>query len=326
MNIQSLKRAASIVIKGSWLYVFLLLCGVLSGCMESQSIQFGVIADVQYADKPTAGQRHYAQSLQQLKECVNEFNSNEPAFVIQLGDFIDGGPNASAELSTCVAVYNQLRMPHYHVLGNHDFAGITRSETMDILGLERGHYRFDVADWQFIVLDTQDISLQGGWSEDSPRYLAAEKMLDTLKATGAPNANDWNGGFSDDQLNWLNTELADADRQKKPVIVFGHLPLVPTDDVHAAWNAEAVVSIFEKYDCVKAYLCGHNHQGGYVRHNGIHYVTLEAMVDSADKDGAWATIQLLPDQIMIEGVGDVTSRTLVTTSEIVEEPLKKKKH
>jgi hypothetical protein len=50
------------------------------------------------------------------------------------------------------------------------------------------------------------------------------------------------------------------------------------------------------------------------------------MVDSADKDGAWATIQLLPDQIMIEGVGDVTSRTLVTTSEIVEEPLKKKKH
>ena len=296
--------------KGSCAKAILLFCLFLFGCIESRPIQFGVVADVQYADKPTASGRHYAESLPELERCVSDFNRDELAFVIQLGDLIDGGPNAAAQLRTTTAVYDQLRMPHYHVLGNHDFGGIDRTSTMDILGLQRGYYRFDIRDWRFIVLDTQDWAIYGGWAEDSPQYRAAVQMLDALKAAGAPNAMDWNGGFGDEQLAWLEAELTDADRSDKRVIVFGHLPLMPVDELHAAWNGQAVVSIFEKYGCVKAYLCGHNHQGGYVQHNGIHYITLEAMVNAAGKDGAWATVTLFGNEISIEGFGAVTTRTL----------------
>jgi 3',5'-cyclic AMP phosphodiesterase CpdA len=245
-----------------------------------------------------------------LERCVSDFNQNNPTFVIQLGDIIDGGANAAEELQAITSVYDQLQMPHYHALGNHDFAGIDRTSVMDILGLQRGYYRFDLRDWRFIVLDTQDIALQGGWPKDSRQYQAAVQMLDALKATGARNAIECNGAIGDKQLVWLENELANADKQNKRVIVFGHLPLMPADDPHAAWNRQKVVSVFEKYNCVKSYIGGHNHKGNYALHKGIHYVTLEAMVNAADKDGAWATVILSSDEMSIQGFGAVTTRTL----------------
>jgi 3',5'-cyclic AMP phosphodiesterase CpdA len=285
-----------------------------SGCKinsnGSQSLQFGAAADVQYAQKPEAMGRHYAESLGALKRCVNDFNQTPPAFVIQLGDLIDGGPNAEKELRQAVAVYDTLSMPHYHLLGNHDFIGLDRPTTMDILGLEQSWYVFDVRGWRFVVLDTQDLAVEGGWDENGERYKQSMEMLERLKAAGAANAKEYNGGFSQLQLAWLDVQLADAEAQGKSVIVFGHLPLMPPDEPHTAWNAQQAVSIFEKYGCVKAYFCGHRHGGGYTRQNGIHYVNIEAMVDAADAGGAWARVTLTPEQIIIEGTGAVTSRTL----------------
>ncbi len=311
MTINHLAHFIRTMINGGCVKAILLLCTLICGCMGNKPVQFGAVADVQYGNKPTVGLRHYAKSLPGLEHCVSDFNQNELAFVIQLGDFIDGGPNAAAELRTLKGVYDQLTMPHYHVLGNHDFSGIDRTSTMDTLGLRRGYYRFDLRGWRFIVLDTQDVALQGGWAKDSPQYQAAVQILDALKVAGAPNAQNYNGGLSDEQLAWLEAELAEADRQKEAVIVFGHLPLAPIGEKHTLWNAPAVMSLLEKYDCVKAYFSGHDHRGGYTRHNGIHYVTLEAMVNAADKDGAWATITLSEKQITIKGLGAVTSRTLL---------------
>ena len=115
-------------------------------------------------------------------------------------------------------------------------------------------------------------------------------------------------------MQWLDTELTDADAQKKPVILFGHLPLMPPDEYHTAWNAPEAIAVIDKHPCVKAYFCGHRHSGGYTLHNGIHYVTFEAAVNAADAEGAWAMVQLLPDRIVIDGVGEVTSRTLEISS------------
>ncbi|MCI0499681.1 MAG: metallophosphoesterase [Planctomycetales bacterium] len=304
--------------KALWGAIYMGTLGVLvtaAGCgvnpnRPAAALPFGVMADAQYAQKPPAMGRHYAESLAALQRCVNDFNQSPPAFVIQLGDFIDGGPNAEKELRQAVAVYKTLPMPHYHLLGNHDFAGLDRDRTMRILGLEQAWYGFDAGDWRFVVLDTQDLAVEGGWDENSERYRQSAQMLERLKAAGAPNAKEYNGGFSDLQLAWLDVELADAEAQGRPVIVFGHLPLMPLDDAHIAWNAEQAVAILEKYDCVKAYFCGHRHGGGYTLHNGIHYVTIEAMVDAADAGGAWARVKLMPDEIIIEGAGAVTSRTL----------------
>ena len=249
-----------------------------------------------------------------LQQCVDDFNRTGPEFVIQLGDFIDGGDNAAAEMQSVVDVYNTLTMPHYHILGNHDFNGLARDTVMDMLGLKQVWYAFDCGGWRFIVLDTQDRAIEGGWPPDSDPYKQSVAMLNELKAAGKGNAQSYNGGFSHEQLQWLGTQLNAADAQNKSVIVFGHLPLMPQGETHTAWNAEEAVAVFEKHDCVRAYFCGHRHGGGYTLHNNIHYLTFEAMVDAANAQGAWAMVQLLPDRIVIEGAGAVSDRILTFSS------------
>ncbi len=277
-----------------------------------ETIQFGVTADVQYAQKESAGGRHYSQSLGKLAECVDDLNGRDLSFVIQLGDFIDGGKptDAKQQLQAVAAVYQTLEWPGYHVLGNHDFVGLDRKTVSDILELEASYYHFDAGQWRFVVLDTQDLAIQGGWEPGSEKFRQAEAMLKALRATGADNAHDWNGGIGPEQKQWLTETLETADRQRKNVIVFGHLPLMELGESHTLWNAEGIATLLEKHDCVKAYLNGHRHSGGYTKRNGIHYVTIEGMVDAADDEGAWAVVTLSKQQIVIEGVGAATNRVL----------------
>jgi len=276
--------------------VFLFSAAVLvmiTGCGKGANMVIGIVADVQYADKPAQGARTYRQSLMRLERAAEFFNSDEiadmssniflrrrPEFVIQLGDFIDGGDTAMEDLQRVCDVYSRIKCRRYHVLGNHDFAGLERSTVMKILGLERGYYDFTVKGWRFIVLDTMDLSVSGGWDKNSEHYRLGQKMLDELAATGAKNAQDWNGGLSDEQLDWLRTALADAKDKQQKVIVFGHLPLLPKGEKHALYNSEEVIKLFEKSGCTAAYFCGHSHKFSWLYHNGIYYVTIDGMVET----------------------------------------------
>ena len=286
-----------------------------NGCTNTlqssgQPVRFGVVADIQYAEKPEAMGRYYADSREGLKRCVADLSEKKPAFVIQLGDLIDGGANAEQELREIVRIYRQLPMAGYHTLGNHDFGGLDRASVLQTLGMEKSYYTFDAGAWRFVVLDTQDMAIQGGWGENSDRYLASLAMMEALKAAGAENAVEYGGGIGTEQQRWLAEILTQADAEGKRVIVCGHLPLMPLGDRHTAWNAREIVAALEAHPCVKAYFCGHQHGGGYRYVNGIHYVTFEAMVDAARNGGAWAVVTLSPENIAIDGLGAVTSRTL----------------
>jgi manganese-dependent ADP-ribose/CDP-alcohol diphosphatase len=288
----------------------LLLCIFHYGCMKPQALQFGIIADVQYADKPQADGRYYRDSLRVLQNAVDSFNSQHLDFVIQLGDLIDGGESAGAELKQAVSVFGQIKTEKYHVLGNHDFLGLDRQTTMRMLNMSNACYSFDIKGRRFIVLDTQEIAVQGGWSEDSPAYQQACQRLEEARAKGLPNAQTYNGSLGPEQLQWLEAALTEAEAEAMPVIVFSHLPLMPPEDKHTAWNADEVVSILEKHPCVKAAISGHNHAGGYTLRSGIHYVTLEGAVDAAARDGAWAVVTLNARMFEIRGFGAATSRSL----------------
>lgn len=287
----------------------LLLCTLIGGCMKTQTVQFGVIADVQYADKPDAMGRSYRTSLKGLQKAADSFNASQLAFVVQLGDLIDGGDKALPELQEALATYNQIHAPKYHVLGNHDFSGLARPIVLETLQLPKAYYSFDTNGWRFVVLDTQDYATQGGWPENSPNLRQAFEMLDQARAAGAPNAQDYNGGVGLQQLVWLDSVLTEADAKDLRVILFMHLPLMPPGQAHNAWNADKIVAVLDKHPCVKACFSGHNHAGDYSIDNGIHYITLEAVVNAADRS-AWAIVALSPTGIEISGFGAATSRTL----------------
>ena len=283
---------------------------VMAGCAsQSKPLMFGVVADVQYADKDSTGGRYYRNSLAGLVYFVQQCNQRHVDFAIQLGDLIDGGEHAGQELDRAATLYSKINCLHYHVLGNHDFEGISRSKVLTRLGLERGYYTFEKGGILFVVLDTQDIAVQGGWSKDNAAYKKAEELLKKVMEQNQPNAESYNGSLGNQQLVWLDEVLAEAKKKKQNVIVFGHLPLWPEGEKHTAWNSGDVRRILSEYGCVKAYLCGHNHAGGYGEENGVHYLNLPGMVDDPDAR-TWAMIEVWPNRMEVHGNGNVQNQTL----------------
>jgi 3',5'-cyclic AMP phosphodiesterase CpdA len=280
--------------------------GIASADCARSPLAFGVIADVQYADQDDSGQRHYRASLEKLRECVADLNTRPLAFTIQLGDIVDSG---SANLDRVLAVFNELKMPQHHVLGNHDLS-IGRDTVLPKLGLSSPYYSFSISKWRFVALDCSDVSIEGGWPEDSARYQQGRDWLDRLKREGRPYAEPWNGGIGEQQLQWLKQQLADAAAADQRVIVFGHMPVLAAASADWAllYNHEEIRRIIESSGIVVAYLCGHEHAGGYARQNGVYYVTIQGLVEAPQN--AYAVVTLLEDRIEIRGTGSVPSRTL----------------
>jgi predicted phosphodiesterase len=269
-------------------------------------LRFGVIADCQYADVPTAGTRYYRQSLEKLRHCVKTLNDNDVRFVVHLGDFIDRGME---NLEKVVPVLKQCQAPTYHVLGNHDFsvADERKAEVPRLLGMPSRYYDFSFGRWRFVVLDGNDISLVSRREGTEP-YRRAEAMLAGLKSRGAPHAHNWNGAVSDSQLAWLKQTLVAAAGAGQRVIVFCHFPVYPPN-AHNLWNDQQLLEIFASHPGVVAYLNGHNHAGNYARKNGVHFLTVEGMVETADTT-AFAIAHASVDSLRIQGFGRVADRTL----------------
>lgn len=273
----------------------------------AEPLSFGLIADVQYADQEAWKRRHFREAIHKLEECVADLNSRGLAFTMQLGDFVDGGAES---LDAVLSLYNRLNMPAYHVLGNHDFV-LPRPALLEKLNMDRPYYSFSRHGWRFIVLDAQDLGVTYGWPEESENYRRGAEMLERLRQEGAANAEDWNGGIGPEQKAWLERTLREAAGKGERSIVFCHMPILAeasTPDL-LLWNHEEIVEVLDSSRSAVAFFCGHDHVGGYAHHKGIHYVTMQGMVESPEAN-AYAVVTLHEDRIVIDGIGDVPDRVL----------------
>ena len=107
-----------------------------------------------------------------------------------------------------------------------------------------------------------------------------------------------------EQKQWLRDVLRQTDQAGHQAIVFAHKPV----NVSPYVNPE-LVEILESAGCVFAFFAGHHHPGEYSVENGIHYVTMQGMVETPENN-AYAVVHLFDDHVAIEGVGNVPSRTL----------------
>lgn len=276
----------------------------VSAC--AQTVSFGVIADVQYADQDDLGQRRYRASLGKLQACAADLKAQHLDFAIQLGDLVDGG---RSDFDRALAIFDGVNTQKYHVLGNHDLT-IGRDAAYSKLGLSAPYYSFSIGKWRFVALDCSDVSVEGGWPEDSAHYLQGRDWLDRLKREGRPNAEPWNGGIGEEQVQWLKQQLADAAAAHERVAVFGHMPVLAaaSADWALVYNHEEIARMLESSGVVVAYVCGHEHTGGYAEQNGVHHVTIQGMVEAPQN--AYAVVTFLEDRIDIRGTGSVPSRTL----------------
>ncbi|MFZ2055635.1 MAG: metallophosphoesterase [Candidatus Aminicenantales bacterium] len=277
---------------------------VLTGACK-KTIEFGVVADVQYHPGKPLGNRYYSTSLDKLKDALAQFNKEKVQFVINLGDTID---HDFRSFDAVMPLFKMSKAPVYNVVGNHDFsvkAGEERG-VLPALGLKDSYYAFSKGDWLFIVLD--GFELRFPFPADETLRRESEALYTWLRAEGKEHAQRWNGGIGLEQLSFLERQLGQAQKSKKNAIVICHFPVLP-ESAGNLWNDAEVVALLEKHPPVKAFLCGHNHAGDYAFRNGIHYLTFQGMVETPDQN-AFAVVTLEKNVIRVQGFGRETSRTL----------------
>ncbi|WP_210367336.1 metallophosphoesterase [Bacillus sp. REN3] len=270
---------------------------------EKPKFTIGIVPDIQYCDCNVNGTRFYRNSIDKLMEASQTFNEQDVDFTVQTGDLIDR--NVSS-FSTILPYFNTIEGPKYHLLGNHDFP-VTTDQVVDILGMPNQYYDFKYKNWRFIALDPNDLSLYAN-SAGSEKFQQAQKMYTSLKEKNAINAQTWNGGVSEEQLKWLHGVLEKAAKSQEKVVVFSHMPVYPANE-HNVWNSEAVMAELEAAGNVVAYINGHNHAGNYEYKNGIHYLNLKGMVETADTN-AYSILKVYKDRLEVDGFGRETDRTL----------------
>ena len=270
-------------------------------------LSFGLMADCQYADlDPAWGTRFYRESPRKLREAVTELNRHPLAFSFHLGDFIERDFSSFDVLDPIVA---QLESKLFHALGNHDFdvKDELKEKVPGKLGLETGYYGFSRDGFRFLIIDTTDVSTYRHPS-DNPASLAANEELKSLVTAKVPGSKPWNGRPGEKQIAWLEAELKAATELREKVLVFGHHPILPNES-HAVWNAPAMNRLLQKYRCVKLYLNGHNHAGHYLDSEGLHYLTLDGMLETKESN-AFAVARLFPDRLEVSGHGRQESHQL----------------
>lgn len=271
-----------------------------------EGFEIGLVADAQYADVEPKGTRYYRQAVARLGEAVEHFNDRPLAFCAHLGDLIDREWKSFEEITKPLA---QSRHRWHQLLGNHDFEVIdeNKGKVPARLGMAWRYGSFEYADFRFVVLDTNDVSVYAHPAGSPERNAAAEELA-RLQAAKVRQAKPWNGAMSGEQLAWLDQTCADAREKRLKVIVLAHHPVFPDGD-HNVWNAADVLAVIDRHPQVVAWLNGHNHAGAFGERNGVPFLTMRGMVETPGTS-AFATARVLSDRIVLTGHGREPAREM----------------
>ncbi len=267
----------------------------------------GLIADAQYVDADKGGIRHYRKSIEKLGNAVKSINAAHVDFSIHLGDLID---RKFASFDQILEPLGKLSNPVYQIPGNHDFSveDDKKPEVFGKLGMKQPYRSFSKEGFRFIFLDGTEISTFAQ-PKGSAIFQEAEAILEEFKAEGRKNAKYWNGAIGKTQLTWLENELSAAKSAKEKAIISCHYPILP-DNSHNLWNDREVVALIDRFPgTVAAWFNGHNHAGNYAERNGVHFVTVQGMVDTPDKN-AFAVLDVSPGNLKLRGNGRVPDRDM----------------
>lgn len=224
------------------------------------SLKIGLVTDLHYADKAPAGSRHYRETLQKLEEAGERLRSQQPSFVVELGDFVDAADSVETELGYLKRInrdFAAICKDRHYVLGNHCVHTLTKDEFLGGVERERSYYAFDAGGFHFIVLDSC-------FRSDGEPY-------------GRKNFEWTDPNVPAEEMEWLQ---ADLDATAKQTIVFAHQRL-DASNFYGVKNAPAVRKVLEDSGRVLAVLQGHSHKNAYKDIAGIHYCTLVAMIEGS---------------------------------------------
>jgi 3',5'-cyclic AMP phosphodiesterase CpdA len=230
------------------------MLGTAVSCNTKKKLKFGLCTDVHCEMlNDTKGR---------LQKFIDTCKKEKVDFMLDMGDFCQ----AKESSRQFVDVWQGAGIPTYNVLGNHDMDVCTKEEHMKFIGMEKAYYSFDKGDFHFVVLDPNNLLVDGKYIP----YGNANFYRDSSERAFV----------TPEQLDWLKKDL---EATKKKTIVFSHQSFQnPT----ACKNRDEVRKIFEDenkrvgYNKVVASFSGHDHTDMSIDINGIQYIQINSMTYS----------------------------------------------
>jgi len=235
-----------------YLVIYLLIFGFSSFGQKPKSFTFVQLCDTQL------GMGGYDHDKESLMLAVKKINEIHPDFVIICGDLVNTpGDSTYADFKE---IMRKSQVHYYCVPGNHDVGLAPNSSSLHYYRktIGKDYYTFQKKGCAFIATNTQL------WK--TPLKKESSK-----------------------QDEWFENRLKSLAKKKKPIIVFGHIPLYLSDpqekEVYSNFSPEKrneLLMLLEQYH-VDAYLSGHSHTLIINNYKGIKLVSGETTSNNFDK-------------------------------------------
>ena len=109
-------------------------------------------------------------------------------------------------------------------------------------------------------------------------------------------------------MEWIRYQLERAAINEESVICLCHMPMMPLGGKYTLFNSPEVTQVLESSPWVKAVITGHHHPGSYDMKGGIHYLSMQGMVQG--EDNSYSIIEIYEDRIEVKGYGRERDRTM----------------
>jgi len=230
-------------------------------------LKAAIITDIHHG--PRVGNKYGPKALRLVELFVEAVNRQKPDLVIEMGDRISEEDKETdrKRMTELKQLFNKLAAPVHSVIGNHDTKNLTRQENEEIMGSPAESYSVDVNGFHLIFWNP---NVDCGEHDDTPSLCDAE-------------------------LAWLKQDLA---AHNAPTIIFSHIPFdgmfEPGDKEIGSREIEKRFSYPESPDIRKILedsgnvilsMAGHLHKNSSKIINGIHYVTLQSLVQAQEGKG-----------------------------------------
>lgn len=221
---------------------------------STRKIKFGICSDIHHDIIHDAPDR--------LNKFLRVAEKRNVDFVVDLGDFCF----PLQENRDFLDVWASSPLQKYNTLGNHDMDKGSKQEFMDFVGMSNPYYSFDKGDIHFVVLDPNNIFVNGDYTPyDNGNYYRDEHER---------------GYVDPKQLQWLKQDLAQTNRH---CIIFSHQSFENPNG--GCQNGSEVRAIFEEanlnagFNKVVASFSGHHHTDYAEEINQITYIQINSMSD-----------------------------------------------
>ncbi len=225
-----------------------------------QSIKIGIINDTHVRTLPQILSQNINYYQPGLIKFIKQMRSFQPDFIVHLGDIIEGTrcPEWTGKKQILLAqqYLNNLNIPIYWVVGNHDLRSLTKEQFKKTLHLKKLNYVIDKKDYRFIFLDANYNKLNQSRQPHQNKYIRGHLPPQTLQ--------------------WLEKQL----QTRKRVFVFMHQGLFPGKTTPTSQkivkpidNFREVRKLLEKYR-VDGFFNGHMEVRSYHHEKYTHYYSL----------------------------------------------------